>query len=208
MRPSLIFSILFTTILFRAAGAQESTASSVEITILSSNLADGATVGEWGFSALARVDDQCVLFDAGRYPDTVLRNAKVLEVDLSCVTDVVLSHFHFDHTTGLLPLLENLRSKNPNAIRRVHVAEGFFLSRRMKKSEEGKEWNQMIAIRQKLEDQGVEIIGQGKGVISSLLTIFFPFSSTHLLLSTPTFQHTDLLMPGAPFLNVQLTNYC
>lgn len=162
MRSSLIFTILLVGTLLRAASAQESTADSVEITILSSNLADGATVGEWGFSALARVDGRCVLFDAGRYPDTVLRNAKVLDIDLSCVTDVVLSHFHFDHTTGLWPLLEDLRSKNPDAIRRVHVAEGFFLSRRMASSEAGKEWNQMIAIREKLEDRGVEIIEYSK----------------------------------------------
>ena len=71
----------------------------VSVTILSSNLANGATIGEWGLSALVQADGQCLLFDAGRHPDTVLRNAEVLGVDLSCVTDVVLSHFHFDHTT-------------------------------------------------------------------------------------------------------------
>ena len=94
-------------------------ADDVSVTILSSNLADGATVGEWGFSALVEVDGRCVLFDAGRHPDTVLRNARALGIDLSCVSDVVLSHFHFDHTTGLVPLLRALRSQNPEAIRRV-----------------------------------------------------------------------------------------
>ncbi len=85
-------------------------ANNVTVTILSSNLANGGTVGEWGLSALVQADGQCVLFDAGRYPDTVLRNAEVLGVDLSCVTDVVLSHFHFDHNTGLLPLLRGART--------------------------------------------------------------------------------------------------
>lgn len=65
-------------------------AESVEVTILSSNLAGDVTVGEWGFSALVDVDGRCILFDAGRHPDTVLRNAAALEVDLSCVTDVVM----------------------------------------------------------------------------------------------------------------------
>ena len=80
-------------------------ASSVSVTILSSNLANTSTIGEWGFSALVEVDGQCILFDAGFHPDTVIRNAKALNVDLSCVTDVVLSHFHADHNGGLLPLL-------------------------------------------------------------------------------------------------------
>ena len=84
-------------------------------------------MGEWGLSALVEVDGNCILFDAGRYPDTVIRNAAVLNVDLSCVTDVVLSHYHFDHTTGLLPLIDNLRAINSEAIQRVHVADGFFL---------------------------------------------------------------------------------
>ena len=133
-------------------------AEEVTVTILSSNLADGATVGEWGLSALVEVDGRCVLFDAGRYPDTVLRNAAVLDVDLSCVTDVVLSHFHFDHNTGLLPLLRDLRAKSPESMQRVHVAEGFFLRRQLPRDGDYVDWNQMIAVRDTLDAAGVEII--------------------------------------------------
>ena len=118
-----------------AAAAQPTTpprsVESARVTILSSNLADGATVGEWGFSALVEADGQCVLFDTGRYPDTVLRNAEALRVDLSCVTDIVLSHFHFDHTAGVLPIVEALRERSEATVERVHVARGFFLSRRL-----------------------------------------------------------------------------
>ena len=133
-------------------------ANSVAVTILSSNLASGSTVGEWGFSALVEVDGRCILFDAGRHPDTVLRNAEALGVELSCVTDVVLSHFHFDHTTGLIPLYENLHTKNPDAMQRIHVAEGLFLSRRMPSATIETERNGMIAIRKHLEAEGVEFI--------------------------------------------------
>lgn len=133
-------------------------ASNVTVTILSSNLANGGTVGEWGLSAFVQADGQCVLFDAGRYPDTVLRNAEVLGVDLSCVTDVVLSHFHFDHNTGLLPLLRDLRRKNPDSMKRVHVAKGMFLRRQLPQGGDFVDWNQMIAIRDTLEAAGVEIV--------------------------------------------------
>jgi len=141
-----------------ADGHSTATAESVAVTILSSNLADGATIGEWGFSALVQVDGRCILFDAGNYPDTVLHNAAVLNVDLSCVTDVVLSHFHADHTTGLLPLLADLRAKNPDAMRRIHVAEGFFLPRRLPARTGDDERNKMIEMRIALEEQGVEFI--------------------------------------------------
>ncbi|MDH3640644.1 MAG: MBL fold metallo-hydrolase [Gammaproteobacteria bacterium] len=153
---TLVASSLTSTAM--AASQQRDNADSVTVTILSSNLADGATVGEWGFSALVEVDGRCVLFDAGRHPDTVLRNADALQVDLSCVTEVVLSHFHFDHTGGMLPLLNKLRADNPQALRRVHVAEGFFLSRRMPGMPADAEGNGMIATRARLEAAGVEII--------------------------------------------------
>lgn len=109
-------------------------AESAEVTILSSNLASARVVGEWGFSALAEVDGHCVLFDAGRDPDTVRRNARAPDVDLSCVTDVVLSHFHFDHVGGLQVLLEDARSRNPDAFRHFHVVDDVFLPRRVRGS--------------------------------------------------------------------------
>jgi 7,8-dihydropterin-6-yl-methyl-4-(beta-D-ribofuranosyl)aminobenzene 5'-phosphate synthase len=133
-------------------------AEAVSVTILSSNLANGATVGEWGLSALVEADGQCVLFDAGRYPDTVLRNAEALSVDLSCVTDVVLSHFHFDHTTGLLPILRDIHARGSETDLRVHVASGFFLPRRIPSATGDEEWNQMIAMRDSLESEGVRFV--------------------------------------------------
>ena len=155
-------SVLLSIISPIGLAVEKTNAEAVNVTILSSNLANGGTIGEWGLSALVEVDGHCVLFDAGRYPDTVIRNAKTLDVDLSCVTDVVLSHFHFDHTTGLLPLVKTLREKNPAAIRRVHVADGFFLSRRIPSTSGDDEWNQMIALRGTLEALGVEFIVHAK----------------------------------------------
>ena len=151
-------SAIFLTLHSATAKAADAVASEVKVTVLSSNLANGATVGEWGLSAFVEVDGNCILFDAGRYPDTVIKNAAVLNVDLSCVTDVVLSHFHFDHTTGLLPLLDNLREINPEAIQRVHVANGFFSSRRTASSGSEAESNQMIGLRDSIEAQGVEFL--------------------------------------------------
>lgn len=133
------------------------TAGQASVTILSSNLANVTTVGEWGLSALVEVDGACALFDAGRNPDTVLRNAAALDVDLSCVTDLVLSHFHFDHTTGLLPLIRDIRARNPDGARRLHVAAGFFSPRRLAGGD-GAEYNQMIGLRATIEAEGVTIV--------------------------------------------------
>jgi len=131
-------------------------ADSVEVTILSSNSANTRTVGEWGFSALVEVNGHYVLFDTGNYADTVLWNAAAPKVNLSRATDVVLSHFHPDHMGGLVTLFEVTRTKNPNAMRRIHVAEGFFHSRRLVSRGGDAEWNRMIAMREQLEAEGVE----------------------------------------------------
>ena len=78
----LLFGLSAIILTLHKATAQDAVAIDVKVTILSSNLANGATVGEWGLSALVEVDGNCILFDAGRYPDTVIRNAAVLNVDL------------------------------------------------------------------------------------------------------------------------------
>ena len=101
----------------------------LKITILSTMLADDG-IGEWGFAALVEADGHKILFDTGARPNTVLENARELKIDLSDVQDVILSHFHDDHTTGLMTLRREFSKSNPKALSRVHVAQGIFLERR------------------------------------------------------------------------------
>ena len=116
------FSLLMT----QAASAGQ--ARELKVTVLSTMLAD-AGIGEWGYSALVDVDGKKVLFDTGANPDTVLKNAAALGIDLSVVEDVVVSHHHDDHTGGLLSLRQTLMLKNPNAMSRVHVSGNIFTPR-------------------------------------------------------------------------------
>lgn len=106
-------------------------ARAVKVTVLSTMLAGNlnAGIGEWGFAALVEVDGQRLLFDTGQRPDTVLRNASELGIDLSNVTDLVITHNHGDHTAGLLTLRRELAKRNPRALSRAHVAKGTFFSR-------------------------------------------------------------------------------
>ena len=104
-------------------------AAAPEITILSTMVANFSGEGEWGFSALIETDDETILFDTGFKENTVLRNAASLKKDLSVVEKVVLSHFHTDHTGGLLKLRETFRGENPKAFSTVYVGRGFFEQR-------------------------------------------------------------------------------
>lgn len=151
------------------------TAEDVEVLVLSTNLAD-AGVGEWGFSALVRVDGNCILFDTGRYPETVLENAARLGVDLSCVRDVVLSHFHSDHIGGAVTIVRDILKKSPNAIIRVHVAERFFDRRRMR----GEEYTAHIETGEALRSLGAEVIEHGgPAEIAPGVWITGPIARTH-----------------------------
>lgn len=103
--------------------------SSLKITILSTMLADGDALGEWGFSAFVEVDGHRLLFDTGANKDVVARNAETLKVDLGTVPELVLSHWHSDHLGGFVALRDALRTKTPAALARTHVGEGIFAPR-------------------------------------------------------------------------------
>ena len=133
--------------------------ASLKITILSTMLAEEG-MGEWGFSALVEADGHRILFDTGLHPETVLQNARDLGIDLSSVTDVVLSHHHGDHTGGLLELRRELSKVSPTALSRIHVAPGIFLSRRRSDSEE--ESNPTIAVKSAMEATGAVFVEHGK----------------------------------------------
>lgn len=134
-----------------AAAAQ--TARAVKVTVLSTMLAGnrGAGIGEWGFAAVLEVDGRRLLIDTGERPDTVLRNASELGIDLSDITDLVLTHNHGDHTSGLLTLRRELTRKNPRALSRVHVARGIFYPR---PGEGGREENGVLPLQAAYEATG------------------------------------------------------
>jgi len=114
--------------LFLAAStltAQPPQAPDFRLTVLSTQTADGRGIGEWGFAALVESGGKRILFDTGHRPDTVAINTAELQVDLSTVEDVVLSHSHGDHTGGLLTLRKQAMAKNPKALGRLWVAKGF-----------------------------------------------------------------------------------
>src|SRR4029077_19274728 len=81
---------------------------------------------------------------------------KELQIDLSGVQDVILSHFHADHTTGLMTLRRELSRSNPAALSRVHVGKGIFLERR------GRDHNPTIAMKKDYEATGGKFIEHDK----------------------------------------------
>lgn len=85
---------------------------STRITILCENAAGpiSGTLGEHGFSALIEGDHGSLLFDTGQGL-TLLHNAQRMNKNLHGVSMVTLSHGHYDHSGGLLPLLRSCGPK-------------------------------------------------------------------------------------------------
>lgn len=78
-----------------------------------------APVAEHGFSTIIRAvcdDDKInsihketvILFDCGTSKNGVIHNADILGLDFNSIQCIVLSHGHFDHFTGLVPILERI----------------------------------------------------------------------------------------------------
>lgn len=60
---------------------------------------------DWGYAALIEYGGKRILFDTGDNPEILAYNAKALNVDLSRLDFVVMSHRHSDHMGGLTYLL-------------------------------------------------------------------------------------------------------
>jgi len=76
----------------------------MNVTVLSENtkLNKSKLNTEHGLSFLVEKDGNKVLFDTGGSKGTAIQNANVLNLELSQVDAVVISHGHNDHTGGLL----------------------------------------------------------------------------------------------------------
>src|SRR5260370_39727159 len=77
------------------------------VTILYDAFSDNKSVTkDWGFSALLEHDGKRILFDTGNNPEIFEHNVKALNVDLTKLDFVVISHRHTDHASGLKYLLK------------------------------------------------------------------------------------------------------
>lgn len=61
--------------------------------------------GEPGVCYYIEDGEEVLLFDVG-YSDLFIKNAAAMNIDLSQLNTIVLSHGHDDHTRGLKSLLE------------------------------------------------------------------------------------------------------
>ena len=129
---------------------------SLKITILSTMLADGDGLGEWGFAALVEADGHRILFDTGAHTDVVLKNAQSLKIDLTAVPDVVLSHSHEDHTGGFPPLRKSVASKTPGGLGRTYVGQGIFAQRA--DAPNAPLHNRMLAVKSEYEATGGVVV--------------------------------------------------
>ncbi len=121
MRKYLSFAVL----IFSAGTVYGQEAAKLKITILSTMAADLKGVGEWGFSALVESDSSRILFDVGGRPNTVRDNAAELQVNLSGIRQVVFSHNHDDHTTGLGSIRQQFLDGVTASV--LYIASGFFV---------------------------------------------------------------------------------
>ncbi len=76
----------------------------MHITVLSDNNGTELLPGEWGLSILIEYRGLRILLDAGA-SDLFMKNAAALGKDLKTLDFAVLSHAHYDHADGFVPLL-------------------------------------------------------------------------------------------------------
>lgn len=95
-------------------------ADGVRITVLVENTAGGVgLLGQHGLSFLVQMPEGFnVLFDTGQAKSTLRTNCRILGVNVEEIDVIVLSHGHYDHTTGLKYAL----SAAPNAPVVMHPA--------------------------------------------------------------------------------------
>ena len=75
------------------------------INLVENEPGDSGCEAAHGLSFYVETENHKLLFDSSP-SEVVIRNAKMLGVDLTAVDTVILSHGHYDHSGGILPFVE------------------------------------------------------------------------------------------------------
>jgi len=103
------------------------------------------------------------LFDTGVSEDGVIRNACLLGMDFSKIDGIILSHGHFDHSTGLVNILKRISSKRSSPID-IFLHPDAFL-RRWLILPDGKKVRMPSLVEKQLESLGGSIHKSNKATI-------------------------------------------
>jgi len=105
----IFFSVVFSLLVASSAPVL----AADRVTILYDAFSDSPKITkDWGFSALIEHHGKRILFDTGNNAEIFERNVKALNLDLTKLDFVVISHRHTDHISGLKYVLR----ANPNAV--------------------------------------------------------------------------------------------
>lgn len=105
------------------------------ISVLTDNHPGSHTPSEHGLSYFIEYDGKRLLFDAGQ-SDMFLRNAKVMNINISDTDMIILSHGHFDHGNGLFNLSGGSLLCHPGCfVKRYRKADMSYIGLKNKKDE-------------------------------------------------------------------------
>ena len=84
---------------------------SLKMTTLAENLVMAGGLGQWGFSLLLELEDargnpRKIMVDTATEAKGLLHNIEHMELDISDIDCLVLSHNHYDHTSVNVPIVE------------------------------------------------------------------------------------------------------
>jgi 7,8-dihydropterin-6-yl-methyl-4-(beta-D-ribofuranosyl)aminobenzene 5'-phosphate synthase len=86
----------------------QSVKSEMKIQVLAEGFTPEQRVrGEWGLSLL--INDN-ILFDTFGHPEIIEKNIKNYNAEIRGVKNVIISHNHWDHVSGLRTVLQNMKS--------------------------------------------------------------------------------------------------
>lgn len=110
VRSKRLFLAVMLVISSTVLGNVSSTYSSGDelrlIIVYDNNYYDPRLRTGWGFSCVVELNGTTILFDTGGDPDVLVENMAELDVNISEIQIIVLSHIHGDHVDGLPGILE------------------------------------------------------------------------------------------------------